>query len=126
MKIRAVTQEEDGEDWHQEQDPDLLRRLGYADANALGKFREFLPMAQQKFLNSGLRVVAPAMLLAEIFCNLAGANLLHKSRESFAEASALSRDARTNVEHKERKARQQKQVDDRNSATTATHELLQS
>ena len=94
MEYLSIAQEKDGQNGHEEQDPDFLHRLCRAHADALREVRQIFPVVVKKTLNARLRGRTPAMLLADagyefadLPRNLAAAGLLHQSGQSFRQAA---------------------------------------
>ncbi len=133
MEAATVAQKKDGEDGHQKQHPNLLRRFGRANADMLRQTRQVVPPAQQEGLDTFLGIHAPVMLgsescgkLSDLTGELTGAGLIHKPGQRFSQAGALPGNPRADQKSDQSQPNQKQEVNNRDRPDTAADQLLQS
>ena len=122
----SVLEKECRQNRHDDQQPGLLGNIGHAQADALSQAKKVIPMVGQKRrqLHSGR--YAPALLLADLFGNLAGTDGFQKLGQGLAQTLRLARDLRSDEKEKGDQQGHEQQINHGDRPSPSAHPFFDS
>src|SRR5208282_238808 len=121
----SVFQKKDRQQGHDKEKPGLFGDVGDAQAGALRQLRDFVAVAGQERLHQFGAVLAPAMFLAELVGDVAGAELGEQVGQRFSQPRAFAGNLRTYEDEENHDQGDQQNVDHGNGPSAPAQEFLQ-